>query len=409
MIKIIFYFLKKYIQSFRNIYSRFDSAFMVTGLTLSVIILTSSIVLFNGYTKTLKDLLLGTNAHIYIFNTGNKNLSQNDFEILESYLLTKDEIETFSSVKTAQVLARSPNYTKGAFIRDIFWEREKLPIRYKDYVIKGTYHLKDQHSVVIGKNLADFLGLNLRDEFKITSPLNTKFTVFGLKSTELTARVDGIFQSGVYDFDSRYIFANSSFVDNFTLTPGQHEMIEIALIPELVEDADIYSRMWASDFLYSYQFSSWLDFNENLFLMLNLQKWVIFIILSFLIAISSINVISFIITSIAEKRKEIGTLQSYGMSTKAIQAIFLARGLFISIFSIVTGQLLGVLLAFAMTKQNIYTLKGEVYFLENFSVTPDIPTLLLIFFTSLTIVLVSSMIPLKTISKFTIIEIFRNN
>jgi lipoprotein-releasing system permease protein len=158
---------------------------------------------------------------------------------------------------------------------------------------------------------------------------------------------------------------------------------------------------------YKYQISSWIDFNGNLFSLLTLEKWVIFIILSFLILIASFNVVSSVATSIIEKRRELGIMKAFGASNKMMRKIFVGKTLIVSFVAVSLGQIVGVLIAKFLSWQKFFMLKGDVYFLDKINVQFSLISWLLVLGVSLLIVTLASFVPLRKISALEVTDILR--
>ncbi|MCK4655043.1 MAG: FtsX-like permease family protein, partial [Candidatus Cloacimonetes bacterium] len=124
--------------------------------------------------------------------------------------------------------------------------------------------------------------------------------------------------------------------------------------------------------------------------------------------IASFNVVSSVSTSIIEKRKELGILKAYGASNKMLQKIFIGKTLIISLIAVSFGQILGVLIAEFLSWQTFFILKGDVYFLEKINVNFSLLSWLVILCTSILIVFVASIVPLRNIARLDITDILRN-
>jgi lipoprotein-releasing system permease protein len=378
------------------------------GFALSVAILTAALTLLNGYQNTLKEGLLGVNAHVYLYGFESDKLSDQDIRELTVFLSTEPEVASFSPVMIAQVMALGKDQVKGVIARSIEWDKDELPINYHRYISRGSGELTGHSDAVIGSVLAHQLQIEPGDQITLITPVNMQYTMFGLKMGEVTVNVKGVFHSGIYDTDSRTIFLNEDLFPLLIDSDHLYDMIEVKLTEENVERADYLSYLWNMKLQNSYLIYSWIDFNSNLFTMLTLQKWVIAIILSFLVLIASFNIISNTTTTILEKKKEIGILKAVGCSNKLISYFFLSKTTLLSLLAIFCGIGCGFLLAYFLTKQTHLALKGDVYFIEQFSITPDIATIVLIMAISLLIALWAAMFAMKKITQLTIIETIRS-
>jgi lipoprotein-releasing system permease protein len=405
MHKIIFFYLKKYIFSSQKEWLRFDSIFMMGGIILSVAILTIATSVFEGYENSLKEAILGANSHIYVFRNGTNELNPKDIEELQTFLSAKKEVETFSTVVLSQAMASHQNRIKGTMLRGINWKQEKQASAYQKFVRQGTHQLQTENDIVLGTKLAFALNAALGDTIQLISPIETKVSAFGVQNKIEDFRIVGLYRSGMHEYDSKFAFINQSKAMEFAGLENEFSLLEIKVLPSYIESADFLAFTWAMDLDYRYQISSWIDFNENLFSLLTLQKWVLFIILSFLILIASFNVLSAVSTAILEKKKDIGILFSIGASNTLIKQIFLGKVLFLSVLAILLGLISGFLISWLISLQTVFMLKGDVYFIEKLTMHFNLSTAILIFAVALLIVSLSSFIPLKKISKMEIQQI----
>ncbi|MDP8203132.1 MAG: ABC transporter permease [Candidatus Tenebribacter mawsonii] len=407
MNKIVLFFLKKYIYSPKREWLRFDSVFMVIGILISVATLTVALSIFEGYETVLKDTILGVNSHIYIFKSGEGNLLQHNVEEIETKLQKMEGVENTSALIISQAMAVNGSRIKGSIVRGIDWEQTELPSKYRKFVLEGTWKLDTGNSAVLGYKLAKELNLKLGDTFKLISPLNSKITPMGLKPKEESFTLVGLYKSGMYEYDSKFIFIDINRMAEFNSMENEFTMVEVKMKPEWIDRADYIAYAWEHEFDYKYQISSWIDFNSNLFALLKMEKWVIFIILSFLILIASFNVVSSVSTSIIEKRTELGILKAFGASDKILQKIFVGKTMILAFLSVTLGQVLGILLAKFLSWQKFLVLKGDVYFLDKINVQFGFMSWLIILCVSMLIVFAASLIPLKKISKLNITNIIR--
>ena len=407
MNKIVLFFLKKFFRSPKKEWLKFDTMFMILGIIISVSTLTVALAIFDGYEKALKNTILDVNSHIYIFSSDDKIDAKKAIE-LDSLLSAQEEIACFGKIVVTQSMCSNLDRVKGAIIRGIEWQNEQLPVAYHKFIFEGDYQLLHENDAVIGYRLAKELNLKLGDEFKIISSIGAKITSFGLQQKEKKLKVVGFYKSGMYEYDSKYVFINLETAAQFAEIPKSFTMMEIKLKENFVEKADYLAYKWEYLLDYKYQINSWIYFNSNLFTLLKLEKWIIFIILSFLVLIASFNVVSSVATTIIEKKQEIGILKTLGTSNYLLQKIFLFKTIFVAIFAITVGQIFGVLIAKFLSWQKFFALKGDVYLLDKIHVEFSVLSWSIILLTSLLIVFLASAIPLKKINNLKIIEVLRN-
>ena len=405
--QLILIYIKKFFLSKRYEWLKFDSVFMYLGIIISVAALVTTFIIFEGYETTLKRTILGVNSHIYFFRNGVNDLSFEDYQRVSEFLQTKEEVNTFNGVVSGQAIASFGDRAKGSFIKSVDWQSRNLASIYHDAVIEGSYELLNDNDVVVGKFLALMLGVGIGDEIRLMSTSSATAGIAGIRFQTKTMRIVGIFYSGMYEYDSRFIFLNIETARQFDAGDSYYTMVEVQLKEEYISRAMDIALTWQRDFRNQFQVLSWEFFNSNLFAMLSLQKWVLTIILSFLIVVAGFNVITTTFASILEKRKEIGLLKTIGLSGRKIAIIFLVQISLIATVCIVVGIFTGIGFGYLISYQTMISLRGEVYFLDRIHIYVDFLKMAMIFFIAFTIIILSSIIPIRTISKMREIEILR--
>jgi len=147
--------------------------------------------------------------------------------------------------------------------------------------------------------------------------------------------------------------------------------------------------------------------NRNLFAALKLEKTVMFIILTLIIAVAALNIASSIIVLIVEKTREIGILRAIGVSKKSISIIFLLKGLLIGIIGAGSGLIMGLLLSYIISRYNI-TIPGDVYYIEKLPIKTEFGDIAIICITAVFICLASSVYPALRAAKLEPVEAIRN-
>ncbi|PID28297.1 MAG: hypothetical protein CSB55_05720 [Candidatus Cloacimonadota bacterium] len=402
---ILFYVKKSLFNKTGKI--KLQSIIAFFGIIFSVIILTVSFSLFSGYEKNLKSVILGANSHIYLFRNGSDDLGQDDIDFLSEFLKKKPEIKAFAPAVSGTGIIVKNKRLKNIVLKGIESEKEKLPVKYKEYVTEGSPKLANENDAVVGDKLAEDLNLETGDEFTVVSPAKSKFTFTGLKQEKLDLKIVGLYNSGMEEYDSGYVFINAQKAFEFT-GKEEYSLFEISLKDEFIDSADKLAWDWENELPESYQINSWIYFNGNLFSLLSLQKWILTGILSILLIISSFNLISSITTDILEHKEDIGILKTFGLTNAALEKIFLLRLVSGSIIAVLIGQIFGVVFGNFIASQNLFTLDGDVYFIEKISFEYGFIAWVSVFVPALVIVIVAALIPLKRIHKMNITDIIRN-
>ena len=325
-----------YIFNFRK-----DKAFSVStilsslALILGISILITVMSVMNGFREQLVESLSGVNGDITIYDANKDKIEQ-----------IKEKNPLISLVQNVQsrVITSNEKGIEGLLMKSLYKEDlYKIP-----KINQNIFEIEREidNWVFIGIELARSLNLKVGMPFQINIP-GKSMTILGpvLNSKELI--IKGTFNTGVYDFDKYYIFSN---IEQFN-TNINSSVIDIFLN--------------SNDFDYSdldgVNYSTWEDQNQTLAQALSTEKNVMFVILFFIIIISSFTIISNQIFFIKEKYKDIILLKALGIRQSKICFLFFLNSFFISFFSIILGTCLGLLLS-----TNIDSVESFLSYLLNF-------------------------------------------
>ena len=318
-----------------------DKAFSVStvlsslALILGISILITVMSVMNGFREELVSSLSGINGDITVYEADEKDL-----------LKLKDKYLDLQYVKNIQerVISTNSEGIEGLLMKSIN-EADILKI---PKVSENLFQIEstDDNWVFIGIELARSLNLQVGDNLQVSIP-GSSMTILGpvLNTHELF--IKGIFNSGIYDYDKYFIYSNIEKFSSLTDSP----------IYDIYYDINKFNFKDLGDVY----FETWADRNQSLAQALATEKNVMFMILFFIIIISSFTIISNQIFFIKEKFKDIILLKSLGISQFQICSLFFMNSFLISIFSIFLGTSLGIFLSI-----NIDSIENFLSFLLNF-------------------------------------------
>ena len=318
-----------------------DKAFSVStilsslALILGISILITVMSVMNGFREQLVESLSGVNGDITIYDANKDKIKK---------IQEKNPSISFVENLQSRVITTNENGIEGLLMKSLNKEDiYKIPkINQNIFEIEKNI----DNWVFIGVELARSLNLKVGMPIQINIPGNS-MTILGpvLNSRQLT--IKGIFNTGVYDFDKYFIFSN---IDQFK-NDISNKVIDVYLNNKNFDYSDLDGL----------NYSTWEDQNQTLAQALSTEKNVMFVILFFIIVISSFTIISNQIFFIKEKYKDIILLKALGIKQSKICFIFFLNSFFISFFSIVIGTCLGLLLS-----TNIDSVENFLSYLLNF-------------------------------------------
>ena len=317
-----------------------DKAFSIStilssiALILGISILITVMSVMNGFREELISSLSGINGDVTIYNTNDKQI--------QKIKLKYPEIKIVKNIQE-RVITTNESGIEGLLMKSISNKDIYSIPKISDnlFEIKST----ENEWVYIGVELARTLDVQVGDKIQVSIP-GSSMTILGpvLNSNDLY--IKGIFNSGIYDYDKYFIYSN---IDQFY--SDKKELIY-----------DLYNAKKINlDDLSSFYYETWEQQNQSLAQALTTEKNVMFIILFFIILISSFTIISNQIFFIKEKFKDIVLLKSLGVSQFHICLLFFINSFLISFFSIIIGTSLGLLLSI-----NIDVIENILSFLLNY-------------------------------------------
>jgi lipoprotein-releasing system permease protein len=346
------------------------AGFSFTGIALGVAVLIIVMSVMNGFRAELLGKILGLNGHILV-QGANGELA--NFDALAATVRAVQGVVRVAPIVDGEVLASSRTGNTGALIRGMRREDLKSLTVVSDCLMGGEIESSDTEgagtssavlggkckpapaqrdrilakfdgddAIIIGAGMADHLGLAVGDSIKLTSP-NGAQTPFGVTPRSKPYKIVGLFRMGMSEYDGRIAFmplaeAQAYFnldTDNSVtaleiMTANPDEVWRLR--PEIYEIVGTASRVL-----------SWQDLNSSFFSALQVERNVMFLILTLIILVAALNIVSGLIMFVKDKGQDIAILRTMGASSGAIMRIFFISGASIGVFGTLGGLILGTL------------------------------------------------------------------
>ena len=389
------------------------SWFSIIGITIGVAAIIIVMAVMNGFREELISRLLGINGHLNIYSNSGQ-ITKEEVNIIKSDFSDNQLIPLIQT----QALVISNEFSKGVFLRG--YDNEYLDDLHflKQNIVEGKLFGNNINDIVIGYVLANKFGLSVGDEIKIAIP-KTDNTIFGNIPRFKTLTVSGILNLGMYEYDSSFVFSNISIARKLLVLEDQNfNLIEIFIQSpnniEIIQDK-VNRKIIANNFrLYT---SSWKENNSTLINALNVEKNVMFLILTLIILVASMNIISGLIIFVKEKNKDIGILKTIGLSNKSLIKIFLSIGLIIGLIGTIFGGLVGVIFSLNIKSIQFFIenilhtdlFAKEIYYLSNLPSRVDNLEVFYVLIISIIICLIATTIPAYRSMKVDPIKSLKND
>ena len=313
--------------------------FSLAGITLGVATLIIVMSVMNGFRAELIGRILGLNGHVGVYAAGGSGIAE--FDPLSVSLAEIPGVIAVTPQVEGQVMASRGKTNLGAVVRGVRWSdlaaRRPLWKALSDEAIAG---FRDDGGLLIGKSMAFKMGVNVGDTVTLTSARG-EATAFGTLPTRRTYRIAGIFDVGMHEYDSSFIFMpfdvagklfgmrdRASGLEIYTADPQN-----ITVIRTLVADK-IGKELRAFD---------WLQRNRTFINALRVERNVMFLILTLIILVAAFNIISSMIMLVRSKNADIAVLRTMGASSGTVMRVFLMTGASIGVVGTMTGTVIGLL------------------------------------------------------------------
>jgi len=315
------------------------AAFSFLGIVLGVATLIIVMAVMNGFRQELLSRVLGLNGHIGIYSIQGSVLS--DYDELAEKAGKLDGVKMVMPLIEGQVMVSSVRSAQGAIVRGIrpedFMKRKIL----SDNLIGGSPQaFFEPDTVFIGDRLAHKLGIYVGEEITLISPKGT-VTAFGSVPRMRSYTVGGTFEVGMYEYDSAFIFMPMADAQKFfnmdeTVTNLEVFLERHDLVPSV--QRQISSQLGPGLRVYDWQRSNAAFFNA-----IQVERNVMFLILTLIILVASFNMISGLIMLVKDKGRDIAVLRTMGATRGMVMRIFFMSGASIGFFGTLFGVIFGLL------------------------------------------------------------------
>ena len=326
------------------------------GISLSVFALIATLSVRSGFRAELVDTILGANAHVTVYKQPIKDTkgvvyrSFKNYESVNSIIASLDSVNRAAPLIRGQVMASANATTTGVDVFGISPENILTIRRVSNHKTSNGDIKNFSKGLAIGSGVAKALNVSVGDQIKLISPTGVK-TAFGASPRVKTFEVQYIFSAGRHDMDKVRIympfrnaqeyFDRDNLADEIEVLVNQPDQIE-KIVEELSSATDGKFLFW-----------TWKDASGNYLRALEIEDNVMFVIMSILVLIATMNIISGLIMLVKNKSRDIAILRTIGLSEMSVLRIFFLCGAMTGILGTFFGALMGC--AFAVYVDQIFS------------------------------------------------------
>ncbi len=350
------------------------AGFSLLGIGLGVATLIIVMAVMNGYRQDIMARILGVNGHIDVqgveFSIADYDLRVGAIQDVPGVVMAMPQIN-------GQVMATTQGLTSGALVRGVRGEDIAKRSVVADNIVDGSLPaFARSEGVMIGVRMADRFRLGVGDRITLISPRGN-VTAFGTAPRMKDYPIAAIFDVGMSDFDSSVIFMPLDLAQTYFKYPGSVTGIEIQV--ENPDEARRIARQVSDVAGPGVRALSWEQTNSTFFNALQVERNVMFLILTLIIVVAAFNIISGLIMLVKDKGRDIAILRTMGATRGMVMRVFFLAGASVGVTGTILGLILGVLFCenieyirrFLERMTGTELFSAEIYFLSTIPAVMD--------------------------------------
>jgi lipoprotein-releasing system permease protein len=350
------------------------AGFSFLGIMLGVATLIIVMAVMNGFRKELLDKILGLNGHLLI-QPLEKPLS--DWEEVAARVSAARGIRLAAPIVEGQALASSPFNAGGVLVRGTrLADLQKLPSIARNIKQGSLDGFDDSQNVVIGRRLADQLSIRSGDNITLVAPRGA-VTPMGTTPRIKVYKIGAVFEIGMSEYDSSVVFMPLKEAQAYFNRAGDVTAIEV--YTDNPDRVDRYRKIVSDAAQRPIFMVDWRQRNATFFNALQVERNVMFLILTLIVLVAALNIVSGLIMLVKDKGSDIAILRTMGATQGAIMRVFLITGASIGVVGTIVGFLLGVVVClniesirqFLSWLTNTELFSPELYFLSKLPADMD--------------------------------------
>jgi lipoprotein-releasing system permease protein len=326
----------------RNRFISFISGVSMLGIALGVAALIIVLSVMNGFQKEVRDRMLSVVSHLEVFSVDGSGLAH--LQNLEQPLSRHPEVRAWAPFVAAQALLARGEDMRGAVVRGIEPEQEA---QVSDLVAQWSPPQRaalqaGRFGVILGQELARQMGVRVGDVVTLIAP-SGQVTPAGVMPRLRQLEVLGLFDSGHYEFDASLALMHLADAQKMFRTEGpmglRVKLSDAQLAPRVASEL-------ALELGPGYRARDWTQQNRNWFAAVQIEKRMMFIILTLIVAVAAFNLVTTLVMTVTEKRADIAILRTLGATPASILCIFVTQGALSGLAGTLGGMALGLAVSF---------------------------------------------------------------
>ena len=371
--------------------ARATSIAAILGICMGVAALIVAFALSNGFRDEMRDKILQGTAHLSVLRT--------DGRPLENHAELANQVKQVSGVVSASAttydgaLARGLKGSGYAVIRGIEQEAVQSAAQ---WIREGSFEPVTSN-VVVGADLATRIGVSVGDDFEVISARDSK-------SHRL--RVAGIFRSGLFEYDSTWIYVDMETASKFA--GADHAATVIGVQVQDIDNVKQVSTEVSKAVGNSYTIIDWQQANQPLFAALALERRMGLFIIGLIIAIATLNITTMLILVVVERRRDIAILNALGATRTGVMLLFIIEGAVVGAIGAVAGVVIGFIACLIGNHYKLVSLPADVYSISNVPLIPRPSEMIIAALVAFGLSVLATIYPARAASRMRPVEALRD-
>lgn len=342
---VVLYLAQRYSRAGqRSGFTRFINRFVMAGITLGVMSLIVVTAVMNGFEQELKERILGVVPQVTVTPPAGQPLP--DWADLAGQLEWPQTVQQVSPFVQSEGLIQGRNDLQAVMLQGVFPEHEPADSVLSQHFVQGSIAALEagEYQVLLGRPLASRLDVRPGDRVRLTAAAGAHRTPFGTLPAQRRFTVAGIFAVGA-DIDQQLVLVHGQDAARlFRYPEGSVSGLRFYLTDAFAAQ-QVATSLQAQPGLTAgnYQVRSWQDRYGRLFAAVQMEKGMMIIMLSLIVAVAAFNAVSALVMLVQDKRSDIAVLQTLGLSSTQLYLTLLLQGLHNGVIGVLAGLFLGLL------------------------------------------------------------------
>ncbi len=380
--------------------ARATSIAAILGICMGVAALIIAFALSNGFRDEMRDKILQGTAHLSVLRT--------DGRAIENYAELANRVKQVEGIVSASAttydgaLARGSKGSGYAVIRGI--DKEAAQLTARQWIREGSFEPVTSTfpgslpNAVVGADLATRIGVSLGDDFDVISASDSK-------SHRL--HVAGVFRSGLFEYDSTWIYVGMDTASKFAGT--NHAATVIGVQVKDIDNVKQVSAEVSKAVGNGYTIIDWQQANQPLFAALALERRMGLFIIGLIIAIGTLNITTMLILVVVERRRDIAILNALGATRTGVMLLFIIEGAVVGAIGAVAGVVIGFIACVIGNHYKLVSLPADVYSISNVPLIPKPSEMILAALVAFVLSVLATIYPARAASRMRPVEALRDS